>query len=78
MNLDGRDAHLDHLDAFDDVGRTQGCCGETELCDGIEDATPVRFSRSDEDVEISGEPRRTMKGQRMGANHDEFNVACGQ
>jgi hypothetical protein len=78
VNLHGRETHLDDLGPAHDVRGRQRRRRESELRNRRQGATRVVLGRPNQDVEIPGEARRAVEGQRVGADDHELNLAGGQ
>lgn len=78
VNLDWRDAHFDDLASAGDIRRDQRFDGKSERGDCVQQALAVLSRRLHQNVEITGESRRTVKRQRVCADDDELNAAGEQ
>jgi len=58
--------------------RLEAEAGESEGLQGLDDAPAVLLRRTDEEVQVLGEPRVAMEGHGVPADDEELNVPGGQ
>jgi hypothetical protein len=74
VNLHRRDAHLNDPAGIDHVGGGKFGRGESEIADGLQEASAVFQRGADEDVQVASVSGNAVQRHGVGADDEIFNV----